>query len=173
MSKRLTATEHKRRGTYQPCRHAKPGQDAQPSTTAIQGRPKRPAYLSDEARKEWNRLTPLLQQRGSLTPADATALTLHCEVFARWLDCQRQLKKDGATITVTFFSKSGETMTAMKPHPALKIAQDCERSLRHSLDSFGLTPVARERVTPARQPEAEPSTGDGSFEDFMRARGKS
>jgi P27 family predicted phage terminase small subunit len=92
-----------------------------------------------------------------LTPADCMALTLHCELVARWLDCQRQLKKDGTVISVKFFSKSGEEVSSMKPHPALKISQDCERSLRQSLHSFGLTPQSRQIIKPAAaEPKPEP-----------------
>jgi P27 family predicted phage terminase small subunit len=170
MSKKLTVEQHKALGNYKPSRHDKPAPE-QPASNVMQGRPKRPSYLSDEAKREWLRLIPLLEQRGSLTPADASALTLHCEVWSRWLDCQRQLKKDGVVITVKFFSKAGEEVTALKQHPCLKVAQQCESSLRQSLHSFGLTPAARERITPAAEPPAEskPYTGI-SAADIMSFR---
>jgi len=154
MSKKLSVEVHKFLGTYKASRHANQATEA-PGSAVMQGRPKRPSSLSPEARKEFNRLVTQLEARGSLTPADGPALLLHCEIWARWLNCQKQLQKDGVVISVTFFSKDGSERTALKQHPALKIAQDCERSLRQSLHSFGMTPNSREKVTPAA-PEQKP-----------------
>jgi P27 family predicted phage terminase small subunit len=154
MSQKLSPEIHKLLGTFKATRHGNQAPEA-PGSTVMQGRPKRPSSLSPEARKEFNRLVTQLEARGSLTPADGPALLLHCEIWARWLNCQRQLQKDGTVITQTYFSKDGSERTALKQHPALKIAQDCERSLRQSLHSFGMTPNSREKVTPAA-PEHKP-----------------
>jgi P27 family predicted phage terminase small subunit len=154
MSHKLSPEIHKLLGTFKATRHGNQAPEASGSTV-MQGRPKRPSSLSPEARKEFNRLVTQLEARGSLTPADGPALLLHCEIWARWLNCQKQLQKDGVVISVTFFSKDGSERTALKQHPALKIAQDCERSLRQSLHSFGMTPNSREKVTPAA-PEQKP-----------------
>jgi P27 family predicted phage terminase small subunit len=148
MTHKLSPEVHKLLGTFKATRHGNKAPEASGSSV-MQGRPKRPSSLSPDARREWNRLVPQLEARGSLTPADGPALLLHCEIWARWLNCQSQLQKDGVTITTTFFSKSGEERTALKQHPCLKIAQDCEKSLRQSLHSFGMTPQSREKVTPA------------------------
>jgi P27 family predicted phage terminase small subunit len=169
MSKRLTPKQHELNGTFQPCRHANQAPEPPGTSTVTQGRPKRPSSLSPDARREWNRLVPQLEARGSLTPADGPALLLHCEIWARWLDCQRQLQKHGVVIEQKFFSKSGEECTAMKQHPALKIAQDCERSLRQSLHSFGMTPQSREKVTPAA---AEPKPEPKSIFELMKENAK-
>jgi P27 family predicted phage terminase small subunit len=171
MSKKLSVEQHKALGNYKPSRHDKPAAEP-PTSNVMQGRPKRPSYLSDEAKREWQRLTSLLSERGSLTPADASALTLHCEVWSRWLDCQRQLRKDGVVITVKFFSKAGEEVTALKQHPCLRVAQQCEASLRQSLHSFGLTPAARERITPAAEPPPAPQPYTGMTAADIMNQGK-
>jgi P27 family predicted phage terminase small subunit len=167
MSHKISPEIHKLLGTFKATRHANQAPEA-PGSTVMQGRPKRPSSLTPDARREWNRLVPQLEARGSITPADGPALLLHCEIWARWLNCQKQLQKDGVVITTTFFSKSGEERTALKQHPALKIAQDCERSLRQSLHSFGMTPQSRERVTPAAEPpKPAPEHSGVSAADIM------
>jgi P27 family predicted phage terminase small subunit len=115
--------------------------------------PRMPSYLSPDARREWKRLLPLLIERGSLTAGDAQGLSLHCETFARWVKCQKQINEEGLMQTVTVLDKHGDKVTRTKPHPCLKIAQDCERSLRVSLASMGLTPQSREKIIPAKQVE--------------------
>jgi P27 family predicted phage terminase small subunit len=127
--------------------------------------PKMPSYLSTDARREWRRLLPLLMERGSLTAGDAQGLALHCETFARWVTCQKQINEEGLMQTVTVLDKHGEKVTRTKPHPCLKIAQDCERSLRVSLASMGLTPQSREKVIPAKPVEEKT---ESTFSRLMR-----
>jgi P27 family predicted phage terminase small subunit len=131
--------------------------------------PKMPSYLSTDARKEWRRLLPLLMNRGSLTAGDAQGLALHCETFARWVKCQKQINEEGLMLAVTVLDKHGEKVTRTKPHPCLRIAQDCERSLRVSLASMGLTPQSREKIIPAKPVEEKPVT---AFDLMMKAKEK-
>jgi P27 family predicted phage terminase small subunit len=131
--------------------------------------PRMPSYLSPDARKEWRRLLPLLMERGSLTAGDAQGLALHCETFARWVSCQKKINEEGITQTVTVLDKTGEKVTRTKPHVLLKIAQDCERSLRVSLASLGLTPLSREKVIPAKPVEEKPVT---AFDLMTKAKEK-
>jgi P27 family predicted phage terminase small subunit len=142
----------------------KPHPSTMRDTVATAAKPKLPAYLSPDARKEWRKLLPLLMERRSLTAADAAALAMHCEVFARWVQCQRQITEQGITLTVTVLSSNGEPITRTRPHPALRIAQDCERSLRASLRELGLTPASRQRVMAARPAE---ETGETSIMELL------
>jgi P27 family predicted phage terminase small subunit len=109
-----------------------------------------PSYLSTDGRKEWRKLLPLLMERGSLTAGDSQGLALHCETFARWIACQKQINEEGITQTFTVLDKSGQQVTRTKPHVCLRIAQDCERALRVSLASLGLTPQSREKIVPTK-----------------------
>ena len=127
--------------------------------------PRMPSYLSPDARKEWRRLLPLLMSRGSLTAGDSQGLSLHCETFARWVKCQKQINEEGLMQTVSVLDKHGEKVTRTKPHPCLKIAQDCERALRVSLASMGLTPQSREKIIPAKPVEEKT---ESMFSKMMR-----
>jgi P27 family predicted phage terminase small subunit len=113
-----------------------------------------PEHLSVEAKREWRKVLPLLLERGSLTQADASVVSLYCECFARWLEAKRDVEQHGLVVTVTTLDKRGEQVQNRKQNPALRIAQDCERSLRTYLRELGLTPAARERVLPTK-PVAE------------------
>jgi P27 family predicted phage terminase small subunit len=92
-------------------------------------------------------------ERGSLTAGDSQGLALHCECIARWIACQKQINQEGLMQTVTVLDKHGEKISRSKAHPCLKIAQDCERSLRVSLASLGLTPQSREKIVPTKPAE--------------------
>lgn len=127
--------------------------------------PRMPSYLSPDARREWKRLLPLLISRGSLTAGDAQGLALHVETFARWVNCQKQITAEGLMQTVTVLDKHGDKVTRTKPHPCLQIAQDCERALRVSLASMGLTPQSREKIIPAKPAEKEE---ESNFSKMMR-----
>lgn len=117
------------------------------------GAPRMPAHLGTEARKEWKRVLPMLLQRDSLTDADATVLSLYAETFARWVAAKLEVSQRGLTIEVSVLDRNGTPIMSRKANPALRIAENCERSLRSFLRELGLTPAARERVKPAKPPE--------------------
>ena len=123
------------------------------------GTPRMPAHLSVEARKEWKRVLPMLLERGSLTDADATALSLYAETFARWCAAKKEIAELGLTIQTTVLDKHGEAVTSRKANPALRIAENCERSLRSFLRELGLTPATRERVIPTAPILQQPVSG--------------
>jgi P27 family predicted phage terminase small subunit len=114
-----------------------------------------PAHLTAEARKEWKRVLPLLLRRGSLTEADATALSLYCETHARWVAAKKEIEEHGIMVEVTVLSSNGAPITTRKQNGALKIAENCERSLGRFLKELGLTPASREKVKPAKKREEE------------------
>jgi P27 family predicted phage terminase small subunit len=117
------------------------------------GTPRMPAHLSADARKEWKRVLPMLLLRDSLTDGDATALSLYAETFARWCLAKKEIGERGITIEVTVLDRHGAPITSRKVNPALRIAENCERSLRSFLRELGLTPATRERVVPTKPAE--------------------
>lgn len=138
--------------------HALVGTQAHKSTAKVESkhsasRPRMPEHLSVEARREWRKVLPLLLERGSLTQADASAVALYCETFARWLTAKRDVEVNGIVVTAITLDKRGEQVQNRKQNPALRIAQDSERSLRTYLRELGLTPAARERVVPTKPQE--------------------
>jgi P27 family predicted phage terminase small subunit len=123
--------------------------------------PRMPGHLTPEARKEWKRVLPMLLERGSMTDGDAAALSMYVEIFARWVAAKKDVEENGLTITTTVLDKNGEAVSSRKVNPALRVAQDCEKSLRASLRELGLTPASRTKVLPAiRQEPKEESAWD-------------
>jgi P27 family predicted phage terminase small subunit len=128
---------------------------AKTESTMAADQPKMPSHLSPEARREWRRVLPMLLERRSLTEGDATALGLYVEIFARWVLAKRELLDSGITIQTTVLDKRGSAVQTRKANPALRVVENCERSLRASLRELGLTPSTRERVLPAKPKEDE------------------
>ena len=126
-----------------------------------------PAHLSEEAKREWRRVLPMLLQRRSLTDADATALALYAETFARWCAAKREIAERGLTVESTVLDRHGAPVTTRKVNPALRIAENCERSLRAFLRELGLTPQSRERVLPAMPVE---KTQESIFDLLRKAK---
>ena len=147
--KRISNEEHALRGTK-----PAPATETEPSQV-MKARPKMPSHLSPEARREWRRILPLLEERNVLSRADSTALGIYCETFARWVAAKKQISEEGITKVTQALDRNGSPITSTKIHPALKIAENCERSLRACLREFGLTPQSREKVKPTRKPEEE------------------
>ena len=114
-----------------------------------------PDHLSEDAKKEWRRIIPLLEQRETLSRADGASIALYCETHARWLQAKRDVAEHGIIVSVTVLDRSGEQVTTRKQNPALKIAENAERSLRAFLREFGMTPSSREKVKPTK-PEEKP-----------------
>src|ERR1700761_728449 len=99
---RLSDAEHALHGT-------KPHKTTVKTVSAVAAsRPKMPSHLTPEARKEWKRILPLLEKRATLTEADASALSLYCETFARWVLAKKDVAENGLTITTTVLDGHGQ-----------------------------------------------------------------
>jgi len=113
-----------------------------------------PAFLDGEGLAEWLRLEPLLRGAGLLTALDRMALTVLVEVWARWLDVQRAVAAEGATVV-----KRGG---ASQPHPLLRAAAMLANVLRLWCGEFGCTPSSRQRI---RIPPPAPKSAVDRFRE--------
>ena len=59
--------------------------------------PKCPAWLSREAKREWKRLVPFLEQAGLLTQIDRAAFAGYCQSYADWVDAKAHIAAEGST----------------------------------------------------------------------------
>ena len=160
---RLSDAEHALRGT-------KPHSSTAKTVSALSAaKPKMPSHLTPEARKEWKRVLPLLLQRSSLTDGDATALSLYCETFSRWLLAKKDVETNGLTITTVVLDGNGQAISTRRTNPALRTLENCERNLRAHLRELGLTPATRERITPAKQ---QPQKAFNLLEHMKRKAGE-
>lgn len=117
--------QHKREGTYQPCRHSGP----RPVIVS----PVKPDDLSGGAGDVWDSLSPHVATLGIYTAADAMALRLLCESFALYIKNCDQLKSDGNQI-------------GNKEHPAVRSRSRHFREALELMRQFGMTPASRNKI---------------------------
>jgi P27 family predicted phage terminase small subunit len=116
-----------------------------------------PAFLDDEARGEWDRVSQILADMGLLTLADRSALAAYCVAYSRWVKAEQQVARYGTIV------KSPEKGFPMKS-PYLTVADQALESMRKLMVEFGLTPSSRSRI---RVPESGKAADE--FDAFVEA----
>lgn len=109
--------------------------------------PKCPAWLSKEAKREWKRLVPFLEQAGLLTQVDRAAFAGYCQSYADWMDAKDHLATEGST----FETPNGYQQQS----PWVSIAQTNLKLMLKFCTEFGLTPSSRSRIVTTYAPESE------------------
>ena len=115
------------------------------------GVPTCPAWLCDKARAEWHRVAGPLYDLGLLTEIDQYTLGMYCQVWARYLNAEEVLRREGLTLIMP----SG----VIKQRPEYFILKDCLVELRAFIKLFGLSPESRMRMhipdSPGEESELE------------------
>lgn len=140
-----------------------------------------PKHLLPEARKEWRRITPLLQDLGLVSMIDRTALALYCQEWAWWVwhdqafqrdirlaeqrraafEAAEQCKADAAETRGEGYTPKtwagGDGLQIETPNgnltynPHWVARNKAGEKLDKYLASFGLSPSSRGRVTPGNR----------------------
>lgn len=117
----------------------------EPEAKVAPGKPVRPRDLSPEARREWDRLVDLLPET-LLQRCDAYALRSLAVAIVRCRQAEKLIDAEGLT---------AEGVQGIKEHPAV----GTEVKYRNLVDrlgaQFGLSPVARARLTIPDAPDEE------------------
>lgn len=72
------------------------GRKRQPNIlTNLKGIPDKPAFLTQEASEEWDRVTRELLETGNLSVVDRSSLTVYCQTYAKWLECEKHIAEHG------------------------------------------------------------------------------
>jgi P27 family predicted phage terminase small subunit len=100
--------------------------------------PKCPSWLEKEAKKEWRRMSKVLETLGILTEVDAAAFAGYCQAYARWKEAEEFLSKHGTI----FKTPSGYIQQV----PQVSIAQTYLKIMKDFCSEFGLTPSSRSRI---------------------------
>lgn len=109
--------------------------------------PECPDWLADEAKAEWRRVAPKLERLGLLTEIDRTALAAYCQEYARWVEAEAVLAKEGTVVK----TEKGY----LYQRPELGIARKALQSIKGWCAEFGLTPSSRARMNLPEQPEED------------------
>lgn len=117
--------------------------------------PSAPRHLGNEARKEWKRITPFLEELGLISGLDRTALALYCQAVGRLseletsfngmvarlvaegMDYADAVYKASYSVTPSGYAQQSVIVQLIKSH-----REQVNRYLMH----FGLSPAARGRV---------------------------
>lgn len=111
------------------------------------GRPVPPSTMIPEAREEWERIVPELEQMGVLTKIDRTALASYCMAYARWVQAEADITAHGILVLEPQFDVKGNHVgDKYKKNPACTAAMACQKEMRALLALFGMDPSSRSRI---------------------------
>jgi P27 family predicted phage terminase small subunit len=112
--------------------------------------PKRPAWVTGEGKRMWDKLVPELERLGLFTAVDGEAFAAACHSWGTYVYCQKYLKKNG--LTYEYENKSGAVNEIERPE--VKIGQKALDHFRAFCSEFGLTPASRTRIE-VKTPESQ------------------
>jgi P27 family predicted phage terminase small subunit len=55
--------------------------------------PKCPSHLSDEAKAEWKRLAPQLEELGLISGLDLATFAMYCQSYGRWVFAEKRIRE--------------------------------------------------------------------------------
>jgi P27 family predicted phage terminase small subunit len=114
--------------------------------------PSPPAFLSEYAVYEWNRIGPELWQLGLLTVLDETSFAAYCQSYGLWRLAEERLSREDL---VAPGSERNKVI-----NPLQKIATQAARDLIRFGSEFALTPSSRARVAAGMPPHQPSKFGD-------------
>ena len=122
--------------------------------------PECPACLSNDAKTEWFRIVPMLQNMRLLAQTDLVALADYCQAWGDWQAGRRNVQRLG------YFVKGAAG--GMVANPALRVQDKASQRMLKLAVQFGLTPVARASMHPPGHGKETPATHDPKKRYFAR-----
>jgi P27 family predicted phage terminase small subunit len=105
-----------------------------------------PGHLLPEAKKEWKRITPILEKMRIISQMDRSALGVYCQAYARWVQAENKIKALGDS------GLFDETPSGYKQISVwLQISNRSVDQMHKFLVEFGMSPSSRSRVTASPQ----------------------
>ncbi|SFU81789.1 phage terminase, small subunit, putative, P27 family [Paenacidovorax caeni] len=117
--------------------------------------PSPPKHLGIEARKEWKRITPLLEELGLISGLDRSALALYCQAAGRLAELETsfngkvQAKVDAGMDYADAVYEVSHSITPSgyaQQSVIVQLIKSQREQLNRYLMHFGLSPAARGRV---------------------------
>jgi P27 family predicted phage terminase small subunit len=110
--------------------------------------PAPPKDMTDEAKKEWRRVMPVLVERRVLSGADLAAVERYCDATGDISIARARIRQDGDYVA----NRLGE----LKRHPAFATLRESTAEARRWAAELGLTPASRSRVGAHEDDEDNP-----------------
>lgn len=121
---------------------------------------KPPSWLSAKAKTLFNDLSEDLIELNVLNNLDINSLALYCHHYIKFLELEKEIKKEGETIEYT----NREGFTNVVENPKLKIKNKYFEILNKLSKEFGLSPLSRLRLTVhSNEKESEIHNFNGAF----------
>jgi P27 family predicted phage terminase small subunit len=137
-------------------------------TSVMVERPPMPRTLPAEAKAEWHRVVPVLEDIGLVATIDRGVLIRYCQAWSDWIEFARLLEKSGKLIR-------GQKGNLVR-NPVWMMKRDAEQTIADLARQLGLTPAARMRagVRHERPPDPEEESRKVlAMEEYKRAFGGS
>lgn len=136
------------------------------------GKPRPPSWMSKAAKREFKRVAGFLADRGTITPADESALVLYACSYSRFITAQQDLDEAGQRIKVKVLNSHGAAVEIDRENPSLKLVQSEAKTLLSFLRQLSMTPLTREKVKPTK-PKDEDADGvtGGDVDALIRRAG--
>jgi P27 family predicted phage terminase small subunit len=106
-----------------------------------------------EAAKEWNRVMRELAALDLVKSTDQAMLSAYCMQWARYLQAEEEISRDGQTTRVLRTDKKGEIVkidgvpvVEIRKHPAVTVSEGAVKLLKNFAEQFGFSPSARSRI---------------------------
>lgn len=126
--------------------------------------PSPPKHLGQEARKEWKRIAPLLEELGLISGLDRAALALYCQAVGRLSELEmafngmveRHVGEGMSYADAVFAASRTKTPSGYEQQSVIVNLISAHRLQVHRhLGHFGLSPSARARVQPSNYAQPE------------------
>jgi P27 family predicted phage terminase small subunit len=120
--------------------------------------PSPPKHLGSAGRKEWRRITPLLEDLGLISGLDVAALALYCQSYGRLVELEMafngkvalQVDQGSSLYDAVLHTSIGITPSGYQQQSVIVLLIRSHREeVNRYLAHFGLSPAARARVTPS------------------------
>jgi len=112
------------------------------------GRPKFPKGITPAQRVTFKRICSLLEQRRTVTPADAELIYLYSVLAEQWQLALDEIRRDGIICEYQRTDNNGKVFTTRKKNEACGVADSCSRQMFGVLRELGLSPKSRDSVKP-------------------------
>lgn len=140
--------------------------------------PDAPKHLGKEARKEWKRITPILEELGLISGLDRTALGLYCQTVGRLHELEMAFNgqvsrlegEDTSYVDAVYKASHAVTPSGYAQQSVLvQLIKSHREQVNRYLMHFGLSPAARARVQASNY--VDPTLTLPGFEEPKQANG--
>ncbi len=96
-----------------------------------------PSWLDAVAKREWNRIIPLLKQNSPVSDLDTSLIATHCALYSTIISCTKNINENGLVV---------ETKSGLKQSPYYMARNKAIIDIRAIDSQLGLSPISRVRL---------------------------